>query len=79
MSNLEKEFIFYRKHQKELVKEHNGKFIVIKNERVIGVYKSEIEAYVETQKTEKLGTFLIQECLAGDASYSQTFHSRVAL
>lgn len=79
MSNLEKEFKYFIKHQTELVKKYNGKFVVIKGEQVIGVYNSEIEAYTETQKKETLGTFLIQECKSGANSYSQTYHSRVAV
>lgn len=76
---LTKEFQYYIDHQKDLVKKYGGKFIVIKDGEVIGVYDSEIEAYTETQKTHKLGTFLIQQCLPGESNRSQTFHSRVAL
>ena len=34
--NLDKEFDFYLEHQKELLKKYNGRFIVIKNAKVIG-------------------------------------------
>jgi hypothetical protein len=74
---LEKEFQYYIKHQEELVHKYEGKFIVIKNEKVIGSYNTEIEAYTEAQKKHELGTFLIQACFPGQANYSQTFHSRV--
>ncbi len=76
---LEKEFQYYKAHQKELVDKYEGKFIVIKGEQVIGVYESEIEAYEETKKIEELGTFLIQQVLPGKESYTQTFHSRVSI
>ncbi len=79
MSNLEKEFKYFIKHQTELVKKYRGKFVVIKDEKVIGAYDSEINAYTESQKKETLGTFLIQECKPGETSYSQTYHSRVAV
>jgi hypothetical protein len=74
---LEKEFKYYVDNQKELVKQYNGKFIVIKDEKIIGAYPSEIIAYTETIKNNELGTFLIQLCMPGKDSYSQTFHSRV--
>lgn len=74
---LEKEFQYFIDHQDELVAAHRGKFIVIKDERVIGVYNTEIEAYTNTQKEHDLGTFLIQACLPGKDSFTQTFHSRV--
>lgn len=74
---LEKEFEYYVNHQDELVKSYAGKFIVIKNEKVIGVYDSEIEAYTDMVKKEDVGTFLIQECQPGNESYTQTFRTRV--
>lgn len=81
MSNhtLEKQLVFFKKNQQELVQKYQGKFLVIKDEEVKGVYDSEIEAYTEAQKSFELGTFLIQECLSGPETYTQAFHSRVAL
>lgn len=76
---LEKEFEYYLQHQSDLVKKYKGKFIVVKGEQVIGSYDSHLEAYNTTVKTEKLGTFLIQHCLPGKDSYTQTFHSRVLI
>ena len=78
-NNLEKEFQYFLDHQKELVEQYGGKFIVIKNQQVIGVYNSETEAFTETQKQHELGTFLIQECKSGSEVYTQTFHSRVLI
>jgi len=74
---LEKEFRFYKDHQEELVKKHNGKFLAIVGEEVQGVYESDLDAYTETKKNHNVGTFLIQHCLPGENSYTQTFHSRV--
>jgi len=76
---LENEFKYYLDHQAELVKKYSGKFIVIKNESVIGVYDNNIEAYTETIKVEELGSFLIQHCFTGSESYTQTFHSQVII
>jgi len=76
---IEKEFKYYLNNQSDLINKYNKKFIVIKNEKVIGVYTSHSEAYNETVKKEELGTFLIQHCLPGSDSYSQTFHSQVII
>jgi len=78
-SPLEKEFKYYLAHQDELVKRHNGKFLVIRDEQVVGVYSSEFEAIEEARKTFPLGTFLVQKCEPGSQGYTQTFHSRVAV
>jgi hypothetical protein len=77
MEALQKEFDFYRKHQKDLVKDHEGRYLVIKNQSVIGVYGTREEAIQESMKEHKLGTFLVQYVQSGDKSISQTFHSRV--
>lgn len=74
---LEKEFQYYLDHQAELVEKYNGKFLVIKDEEVIGVYDTDEEAYFQTTQKHEPGTFLIQFCEPGDSSYTQTFHSRV--
>lgn len=59
---LKKEFEYYRRNHQELVEEYDGKVIVIKDQRVIGVFSSEMEAIDEVSKTEPRGTFLVQEC-----------------
>ena len=77
-SDLKKEFQYYLDHQEELVSKYDGKVIVIKDQTVIGVYKSELQAVQETTKKHPLGTFLVQICQPGKDSVTQTFHSRVA-
>lgn len=76
---LEKEFQYYLENQKELVKLYINKFIVIKNNEVIGVYDSHSEAYNASLESNELGTFLIQHCLPGELGYAQTFHSQVII
>ena len=75
---LEKEFEFYKENQEDLVKEYEGKFLAIVGQEVIGVYDTELEAYSETKKEHAAGTFLIQHCLPGEESFTETYHSRVA-
>ena len=76
---LEKEFQYYLDHQDELVKEYDGKFIVIKAGKVIGTFDSELEAIQKTSVRYELGTFLVQKCESGSESYTATYHSRVAV
>ena len=75
--SLGKEFEFYLKNQGEFARKYNGKYIVIKNQEVIGVFESEIEAVEKTSANHELGTFLVQKCEPGKDSYTQTYHSRV--
>lgn len=76
---LEKELEYYKTNQEELVRKYVGKFLVIKNQEVQGVYDTEIEAYNKAKEKFELGTFLIQKSLPGQESYTQTFHSRAML
>lgn len=76
-SPLQDEFEFYIDHQDEMVEKYDGKFIAIKDGKVLGAYDDELAAITETQKTHKLGTFLVQRVSRGNEAYTQTFHSRV--
>jgi hypothetical protein len=78
MAELEKEFEYYLQNQEELLQKYEGKFVVIKDDAVIGVYETELEAVEETSKKHELGTFLVQKCEPGSESYTYTYHSRVA-
>ena len=76
---LEKDFQYFLDNQNELVKQYEGKFIVIKNQEVVGIYDTESQAFTEAQKQHQLGTFIIQECKKGSEVYTQNFTSRVLL
>ena len=76
---LQKQLEYFKANQGELVKKYEGKFLVIKDQQIHGAYDTEIEAYTGAKNKFELGTFLIQQCLPGQESYTQTFHSRVAL
>jgi len=75
---LERAFHFYLANQDRLVDEYRGKFIVIKDDHVLGAYDDEVDAIRETLRDHPPGTFLVQKCLPGTEAYTQTYHSRVA-
>lgn len=75
---LEKEFKYYLDNQEKLVQKYEGKHLVIVGEEVVGVFSSDEEAFFDSEKKYKSGTFLIQFCERGDNSYTQSFHSRVS-
>ena len=76
--NLKNELDFFIAHQQELVEKYVGKFLVIKDQKVEGVFDTEMQAYTEAQKRFELGTFIIQHCVPGKEAYTQTFHSRAS-
>ena len=73
---LDREYKYFLDHKNDLLNKYPGKYIVIMGDEVIGAYESEIDAYDESLKNHKLGTFLIQLCAPGTESYTHTFHSR---
>ena len=76
--DLQKELQYFKDNQKKLLRQYNGKILVIKKQSVVGVYETEIEAYKDAETKFGLGTFIIQKCLPGEEIYTQTFFSRYA-
>lgn len=79
MVHLQKEFEYYLQNQDELLEKYEGRYIVVKDDVVLGAFDTEMDALREISKKYELGTFLVQKCDWGDASYTQTYHSRVAI
>ena len=78
-SRFQNEFEFYLMKQEEFVEEHDGEWVVIKGNEVLGFYNDQMQAINETQKTHQLGTFMVQHISEGEDEYTRTFHSRVAV
>jgi len=77
---LDTEFKYYIDNQDEIVKSYNGKVVVIKDNKVVGAYDSDREAYFASVKKYKLGTFLLQLCTPGDEAYTiKNFHPELVL
>lgn len=76
---LEKEYKYYQTNKTDLLKQFQGEFIVIKNNKVIGNYVDKITAINETvnKKHLKMGSFLVQHVLPSQSEPVQRFCSRV--
>ena len=57
--SLEKEFEYYQEHMTEIREKYLGKRVVIVGSQIIAAYDGIEEAYTETVKTYKPGTFMI--------------------
>ena len=77
MADLKAEFQYYLDHKASFEKEYLGKYIVLKDHKVIGVYDDPVQAVTETQKTHQLGTFLVQHVNESDVQVR--FHSRYSI
>jgi len=75
---LEREYNYYKAHEKELLQRYKGKYVAIVGEKIIGAFGSELEAYAEMKKKYGPGNFLLQHCLPETDNHIQRYHSRVA-
>ena len=58
---LEREFDYYQKNMTEIREKYLGKEVVIVGEQIIAAYDNVEEAYMETVKSFKPGTFMIHD------------------
>lgn len=70
-------FKYYLRNQDRLVKEYNGKYLVITKDGVAGAYDTEPEGYYAAKSQFGLGQFIVQLCTPGDEAYSQQFFSPI--
>lgn len=78
-ADLTQDFIFFKEHHNEIFAKYPDKFVVIQNETVLFAEESFESAYDRALNEGLiLGSFLIQECSAGDAAYTQFFTNQIA-
>ena len=53
---------WFKENLKELIKDYDDKYIVIKDKKILSSYDSYAQAYHDTITKEKIGTFIIQLC-----------------
>jgi len=76
---IERLFNWYRSNQDELVKQYNGKYIVITEDGVKGAFDTDTDGYDYAVKAFGRGNFMLQKCSEGEKDYSLHFYTyRVA-
>ena len=71
---IDKNYEYYLQHQEEFNKKYNNKYIIVKDEKIYGVFDNLEDAIQEAKKLEA-GTYIIQQCVK--RKEPQTFHTRV--
>jgi hypothetical protein len=64
-----KDFEYFVNNYQKIFNKYGHKFIVIKNQKILGVYDDIDDAVDETVKTEEIGTFIVQECTGDTLAY----------
>jgi hypothetical protein len=77
-TTLKDEFQYYLDNQAEIAAKYDGMVIVLKAHKVIGSYRTQLEALTDAKKEHPMCTFLVQQVSKDASGYSHTFHSRVA-
>ncbi len=72
---MNEDYRWFLKNYKELFDKYGESYVVIKNQKVIGVYKTYAEGVRITEKTEALGTFIVQKCGIDEAAYTNYISS----
>ncbi|WP_347292465.1 hypothetical protein [uncultured Brachyspira sp.] len=74
---FELETKYYEEHKQELREKYLGKHIVIQGNELKGIYNTDNEAFDNSVKTMKPGTFMIKIVTATDEEGIPRFTSRV--
>lgn len=76
---FEQELQYFIDNQDELVRKHNGKVLVLMDEKVVGVYLTTLEAYLDASRKYEPGSYMIQKCEPGVDAYTVTLSSARAI
>lgn len=71
------DFEYFIANFKPLYLKYRNKYIAIKNKEILGSYDTFEKALTETAKTEKIGTFIIQQCTNNVENNTAVFNSNV--
>lgn len=63
-------FDYYLAHQDELVKEYNGKVIVLVDNKVVACHDTYGDAHQSAIEMYQPGTFLLQKCSPGPGDHT---------
>ncbi len=77
MNQTEKNYLFYKKEEKNLIKKYPKEYIVIHEEKVV-FHNNDLSKVIEYAKKLEAGTYIIQKCETDEEENFQTFPSRVS-
>jgi hypothetical protein len=78
MSNMElqeTDYKWFLENYKMLYEQYGVSYLAIKNKTVLGSYSSYAEALHETEKSEPIGSFIIQYCNGNETGYTNYISS----
>ena len=64
------DFDWFLENYQNLFKKFGVSYLAIKNNSVLGSYDTYADAVTNTEKTEKLGSFIVQYCNGDESGYT---------
>jgi hypothetical protein len=74
---LKDDFEYYTANQEDIIKDHLGEYVVIKNSAIVGYFREEAKAF-EAMIGNELGTFIVKKCQPPGKDIVTFYNSRVA-
>jgi len=71
----ETDYKWFLENYKELYEQYGESYLAIKNRTVLGAYTSYAGALRETEKTEPVGSFIIQFCNGNETGFTNYISS----
>ena len=70
MSTQRQDFQWFKENYEELSRRYGASYVAIKNQQILGVYRTYADGVRETSKAEPKGTFIIQHCNGDESGYT---------
>ena len=75
MNDQDRDFQWFLENYDDIYKKYGDCYVAIKDKTILGVYKSASEGVTETQKTEELGSFIVQHCNGSKSGHTNYISS----
>ena len=65
-NRLDTELAYYKEHKEELLSKHQGLFALIKNDRLVGVFPTHLEAYERALNISSVEPLFVAKIVADE-------------
>ena len=70
MTQQARDFRWFKDNCGSIFKQYGDSYVAIKDGKVLGAYRTYADGVHETEKSEPLGTFIVQHCTGNVSGYT---------
>ena len=70
MTPQAQDFKWFKENYEKLSQQYGTSYVVVKNKKIFGAYPTYADGVHETEKSEPLGTFIVQHCNGDESGYT---------